>query len=532
MAKPNTFDYIIVGAGSAGCVLANRLTENPNTQVLLLEYGGSDQSVFIQMPAALSIPMNTQRYNWGFVTTPEAELNNRIMDCPRGKVLGGSSSINGMVYVRGHAKDFDEWEQTGATGWDYQSCLPYFKKAETWIKGEDTYRGQNGPLQVSLGNQDSNPLYRAFIDAGVQAGYPETTDYNGKSQEGFSSMQMTVANGRRNSTANAYLKPILERTNLTVISHALSEKILLENKTAIGVEYIYRGKRHQAFAHNEVLLAAGAIGSPHLLQCSGIGPKDVLQKAGIFLHHELPGVGRNLHDHLEFYFQFKCKKPITLNSKLNLLSKAKIGAEWLLTKGGLGATNHFESCGFIKSSAEAAWPDIQYHFLPAAVRYDGKGAVKGHGYQVHVGHNKPKSRGSLKALSANILDKPKIQFNYLQHPDDKAGFRSALRLTREIMQQSAFNEFSAGEIQPGIGINNDQQIDAYLAGALESAYHPCGSCKMGNDDLAVVDPQTKVHGIAGLRVIDTSIFPTATNGNLNAPVIMVAEKAADMVKGA
>ena len=526
-----TFDYIIVGAGSAGCVLANRLSENPKHEVLLLETGGSDKSIFIKMPTALSIPMNTDKYAWQFNTEKEPYLNNREMHCPRGKVLGGSSSINGMVYVRGHAKDFDEWEAHGAEGWNYQACLPYFQKAETWYKGNDAYRGGNGELGVNNGNEMKNPLYTAFIKAGEQAGYDITSDYNGKQQEGFGPMHMTVKDGVRSSASREYLDPVKSRKNLTIVTGALVTKVVLEDKVAKGVEYVVNGKTEPAATSNEVILSAGSIGSPHILQLSGIGDRDILEKAGVDVKHHLPGVGQNLQDHLEFYFQYKCKQPITLNRKLGLISKGLIGARWLLNRSGLGATNHFESCAFIRSKADVEWPDIQYHFLPAAIRYDGKSAFDGDGFQVHVGHNKPKSRGSVTLQSANPTVPPKILFNYLQHPDDIEGFRACVRLTREIIAQSAFDDFRDGEIQPGEHIQTDEEIDAFVREAVESAYHPSCSCKMGEDEMAVVDSQTNVHGIEGLRVVDSSIFPTIPNGNLNAPTIMVAEKAADIILG-
>ncbi|MDN3682996.1 choline dehydrogenase [Vibrio tapetis subsp. quintayensis] len=524
-------DYIIVGAGSAGCVLANRLSENPNNEVLLLETGGSDKSIFIQMPTALSIPMNTKKYAWQFETEAEPFLDNRNMHCPRGKVLGGSSSINGMVYVRGHARDFDEWQQHGAKGWDYAHCLPYFKKAETWSFGGNDYRGDSGPLGVNNGNNMKNPLYQAFVDAGVDAGYMATRDYNAEQQEGFGPMHMTVKNGVRWSTSNAYLRPAMKRDNLTVVTHALVHKVLLEDKTAVGIRYERKGKMVDVRCNKEVVLSAGSVGSPHILQLSGIGGEKTLADAGIEQIHELPGVGENLQDHLEFYFQFKCLKPISLNGKLDPLNKLWIGTRWILDKSGLGATNHFESCGFIRSKENLEWPDLQYHFLPAAMRYDGKEAFAGHGFQVHIGHNKPKSRGFVKVASSDPHVAPKIQFNYLQNQEDIEGFRACVRLTREIINQPGLDEFRGEEIQPGLSVQSDEEIDKFVRSAVESAYHPSCSCKMGEDEMAVVDSETKVHGINGLRVVDSSIFPTIPNGNLNSPTIMVAERAADLILG-
>jgi choline dehydrogenase len=525
------FDYIIIGAGSAGCVLANRLSEDPTCRVLVIEFGGSDKSLFIQMPTALSIPMNGTKYNWKYMTLPEPGLDGRQVHCPRGKVLGGSSSINGLVYMRGHAQDFDEWESLGARNWGYANCLPYFQRAESWKGGGDAYRGAQGPLSTNAGNEMKNPLYRAFVEAGREAGYVTTDDPNGHLQEGFGPMHMTVKDGVRWSTANAYLKPAMSRPNLTVITHAMTRRILLDGKRATGVEYDHQGQRHVARAHREVLVSAGPIAAPHLLQRSGIGPGAVLQKAGVAVLHDLPGVGENLQDHSEVYIQYACKEPITLNGKMGLWSRFMIGAEWILFKRGLSVSNHFESGGFIRSDASLQWPDIQFHFLPAAMRYDGKKPLKGHGFMVLTGPNKPKSRGYVRLRSADPFEQPDILFNYLDREEDREGFRRCLRLTREIIAQPAFDRFRGEEIAPGSDVRNDDEIDAWVRETMESTYHPCGTCRMGEDGMAVVDSELKVRGIDGLRVIDSSVFPSEPNANLNAPTIMLAERASDIVRG-
>ncbi|WP_374331263.1 choline dehydrogenase [Aestuariivirga sp.] len=527
-----TFDFVIVGAGSAGCAMAYRLAEDGKHSVCVLEFGGSDRGPFIQMPSALSYPMNMKLYNWGFESDPEPGLGGRRLATPRGKVVGGSSSINGMVYVRGHAKDFDTWEEMGAKGWGFRHVLPYFKRQESCPDGEDGWRGTRGPLHITRGPRD-NPLYHAFVDAGQQAGYPVTDDYNGHQQEGFGPMEMTVHKGIRWSAANAYLRPAMKRGKVKLITRAMAHRVILEGKKAVGVAYDVGGQMQEVRARREVIIAASSINSPKLLQMSGIGAPEVLKAAGLEVAHALPGVGENLQDHLEIYFQIRSKEPVTLYSKLNWFSKGMIGAEWLFFKTGLGTTNHFETCGFIRSAAGVQYPDIQYHFLPAAMRYDGNAAFPGHGFQVHVGPMRAKSRGFVRVRSKDVRQAPQILFNYLTHPDDLPEWRRAVRLTRELFQQPAMQRFAAEEIQPGPKVSSDAEIDAFIREHCESAYHPCGTCKMGavDDPMAVVDPECRVIGIENLRVADSSIMPQVTNGNLNGPTIMIGEKASDHILG-
>ena len=527
-------DYVIVGAGSAGCAMAYRLSE-AGKSVLIIEHGGTDAGPLIQMPGALSYPMNMSLYDWGYKSQPEPNLNNRELVTPRGKVIGGSSSINGMVYVRGHAGDYNHWAESGAQGWSYADVLPYFKRMETWDNrgqgGDADWRGKDGPLHVTRGPRD-NPLHDAFVSAGAQAGYPVTEDYNGEQQEGFGPMEMTVYKGQRWSAANAYLKPALKRDNCEMI-RAFARKVVITEGRATGVEVERGGKVEVIEANIEVILAASSINSPKLLMLSGIGPAEHLAEHGIEVVADRPGVGQNLQDHLEFYFQFASKQPITLFKYWNLLGKAWVGAQWFFRKTGLGASNQFESAAFIRSDKGVDYPDIQYHFLPIAVRYDGQAAAEGHGFQAHVGPMRSDSRGEITLASADPKDAPKIFFNYMSTEQDWIDFRKCVRLTREVFAQDAMAPFVKHEIQPGEDLQSDAEIDGFIREHAESAYHPCGTCKMGalEDPTAVVDPECRVIGVEGLRVADSSIFPRITNGNLNGPSIMTGEKASDHILG-
>ena len=527
-------DYVIVGAGSAGCAMAYRLSEAGHS-VLVIEHGGSDAGPFIQMPAALSYPMNMSLYDWGYKTLPEPHLGGRRLVTPRGKVIGGSSSINGMVYVRGHAGDYNFWSESGARGWAYSDVLPYFKRMETWHDsghgGDPDWRGNNGPLHISRGPRD-NPLHDAFVQAAVQAGYPATQDYNGEQQEGFGPMEMTVHKGRRWSAANAYLKPALKRDNCT-LTRAFARKVVIENGRAAGVEVERNGQIEVLRASREVILSASSLNSPKLLMLSGVGPGQHLTDNGIEVIADRPGVGQNLQDHLEFYFQFASRHPITLYKYWNLIGKGLIGAQWLFTKTGLGASNQFESAGFIRSDKGVDYPDIQYHFLPIAVRYDGQAAAQGHGFQAHVGPMRSGSRGAVTLASADPKAAPNILFNYMSKEQDWIDFRKCIRLTREIFAQPAMQEHVKFEIQPGDAMQSDDELDGFIREHAESAYHPCGTCKMGavEDPMSVVDPECRVIGVDALRVADSSIFPRITNGNLNGPSIMTGEKASDHILG-
>ncbi len=529
MIDEGQFDYVIIGAGSAGCVVANRLSEDPGLRILVLEAGGSERAVIVDMPAALSIPMNTARFNWGMNTEPEPHLDGREVNLPRGRGLGGSSSINGMCWVRGNPMDYELWEALGATGWRWSNVLPYFQRLEG-VQGGGPLRGTDGPVEVRRG-PESNPLYQAFVEAGVQAGYARSANMNEVQHEGFGPMEMNVGDGLRMSAARAYLRPAMARGNVRVITGALVEHVAFEGRRATHVVFNARGRQRKVKAKREVVLSAGSIMSPMILKRSGVGPAAELKQHGIAVIHDAPQVGENLMDHLELYVQMECRQPITLFPTQSLWGKAKIGMQWLATRRGLGATNHFESGGHIRSRAGIVYPDIQYHFLPLAISYDGQTLASGHGFQVHVGTKRSKSRGYVRLRDAKPESLPRVRFNYMSHADDWHEFRSCIRFTREIFAQPALSPYCGAELAPGSDQTSDAALDSFLKRKLESAYHPCGTCRMGDDDDAVTTPDGLVRGIEGLRVIDSSLMPQATAGDLNAPTLALAERMSDLMRG-
>ncbi len=527
------FDYVIVGGGSAGCALANRLSADAGTSVLVLEAGRSDYRIdpFIHMPAALPFPIGSRFYDWKYETDPEPDLGGRKVYHARGKVLGGSSSINGMIFQRGNPMDYERWaREPGLEEWDYLHCLPYFKRMETCIAGADEWRGGDGPLKLERGPA-TNPLFDAFFKATVEAGYPLTDDVNGYRQEGFAKFDRNVYRGRRLSAARAYLHPVRNRKNLTVRTRALVTGVRFEGNRAVGVDYLRAG-RHHAVQAGEVLLCGGAINTPQLLQLSGVGDETLLKERGVPVVHHLPGVGENLQDHLEVYIQYASKEPVSIAPGLVWHQRPKIAYQWLFQRKGLGATNHFEGGGFARSNEDVDYPNLMFHFLPIAIRYDGTSPVEGHGYQVHIGPMYADTRGHVRIRSRDPREHPSILFNYLSTPTDRKEWVEAIRVARDILNQPAFAPYNDGEISPGPSVETDEEILEWVRADAETALHPSCTAKMGTDEMSVVDPGTmKVHGLEGLRVVDASVFPFVTNGNIYAPVMMVAEKAADLIAG-
>ena len=529
----SSFDYVIVGGGSAGCVLANRLSADPATRVLVLEAGRPDYKwdVFIHMPAALPFPIGSRFYDWRYQSEPEPFMNGRRIYHARGKVLGGSSSINGMIFQRGNPMDYAKFAaDPGMEHWDYAHCLPYFKRMETCTAGSDDFRGKDGPLVLERGAAE-NPLFGAFFEAVQQAGYPLTDDVNGYRQEGFARFDRNIRRGRRHSASVAYLRPVLHRPNLTVVTRALATRIRFDGKRAVGVDFA-RGRKAVSVNAGEVILCGGAINSPQLLQLSGVGNAAELRALGIQALTDLPGVGENLQDHLEVYVQHASKLPVSIAPGLARWRRPIIGFQWLFLRRGLGMSNHFEAGGFVRSNDEVAYPNLMFHFLPVAVRYDGSAPARGHGYQVHVGPMNSDARGSVKIRSTDPRVHPALRFNYLSTAQDRREWIETVRIARHILGQPAFEPYDAGELSPGPGIESDEEILSWVARDGETALHPSCTAKMGRDPMSVVDPETmRVHGLGGIRVVDASVMPYVTNGNLYAPVMMIAERAADMILG-